>query len=132
MVNNSRQVTGWVGWIYFAGFMMLISGIVQAISGLVALLNKGYFLVTEDKLVAFNFATWGWFNLIVGIVVLMAGSAVISGHLWGRVVALILAVLGVIINFAFLAAYPIWSVIAISINVLVIYALTVHGAETDL
>jgi len=34
-----------------------------------------------------------------------------------------------IAELAFIAAYPIWSTIVIAIDVIVIYALTVHGKE---
>jgi len=37
--------------------------------------------------------------------------------------------LSAIVNIAFLAAYPIWSVTMIAVDVLVIWALTVHGGE---
>jgi hypothetical protein len=35
----------------------------------------------------------------------------------------------VLVNFAFLQAYPWWSNLAITLNILVIYAITMHGAE---
>ena len=33
------------------------------------------------------------------------------------------------VNMAFLAAYPVWSAIMIAVDVLVIYAIIVHGGE---
>lgn len=131
MANNNREVTGWAGWVYFAGFMMVIAGIFQMIAGLAALLNDKYYLVRGEDLVVFDFTTWGWIHLVLGLVVMMAGTAVVSGHLWGRVVAVFLAALSIIVNFVFLSAYPIWSVIVIVVDVLIIYSLTVHGAETE-
>lgn len=127
--NNTTEPTGWVGWIYFAGIMMIIAGIFAMISGFTALLNDTYYLVRNDNLVVFDFTTWGWIHLILGLVVLMAGMSVMSGHLWGRIVAVFLATLGIIVHFAFMAAFPLWSIIGIIVNVLVIYALTVHGDE---
>lgn len=129
--NNGKQVTGWVGWVYFAGFMMLITGILQIIAGLTALLNDQFYVVTQHNLLAFDFTTWGWIHLVMGIVILMAGMAVIDGRAWGRIVAIFLALLSLIANFVFIGAYPVWSVIVMIIDVLVIYALTVHGAEAE-
>lgn len=129
--NNSNQVTGWVGWIYFAGFMMLITGILQMIAGLTALLNDKFYVVTEQNILAFNFTTWGWIHLLVGLIVMLAGTAVIAGSFWGRIVAVFLATLSIIANFAFISSYPIWSTIVIVIDVLIIYALTVHGSEVE-
>ncbi len=133
MVNNSsKQVTGWVGWIYFAGFMMLILGILQMIAGLTALLNDKFYAVGQENLLAFDFTTWGWIHLTVGLVVTLAGMAVVSGHLWGRIIAVLLAIISIIANFVFLPAYPLWSFTVIIIDVFVIYALTVHGKETEI
>jgi len=38
-------------------------------------------------------------------------------------------VLSALVNLLFIGAYPIWSVLIITVDVLVIYALTVHGRE---
>jgi len=37
--------------------------------------------------------------------------------------------LSAIVNFAFLPYYPVWSIIIITVDVLVIWALIVHGRE---
>ena len=42
---------------------------------------------------------------------------------------MILAGLSALVNLVFIEAYPIWSVLIITIDVLVIYALVVHGRE---
>jgi hypothetical protein len=41
----------------------------------------------------------------------------------------ILALLSAIVNIGFLAAYPLWSLMMIALDVIVILALTVHGSE---
>jgi hypothetical protein len=127
--NNNNQVTGWVGWIYFAGFMMMVMGLLQMVSGFTALLNDTYFLVRNESLVVFDYTTWGWIHLGLGLIVLMAGTAVVSGQMWGRIVAVFVAMLSILAHFAFVSAYPIWSIIAIVIDILIIYAVTVHGNE---
>jgi hypothetical protein len=127
--NGETQVTGWVGWIYFAGFMMMLTGIFEAIAGLTALLNNNFYAVAANRLVVFDFTTWGWLHLLVGVVIMMAGMAVLSGHVWARIVGVMLAMLSIIANFAFITAYPIWSIVVIVADALIIYALTVHGSE---
>lgn len=129
MATNNNNVSGWVGWVYFAGFMMLITGVLQMISGLVGLLNNKFYLAANGHLLVFNYVTWGWVELLLGLFVLLAGSAVLNGHMWGRVVAVILAVSSFVANFAFVSVYPVWSVIVMIVNVLIIYAITVHGSE---
>jgi len=126
-VNN--QPTGWVGWGFFAGFMMVVMGVMQSISGLTALLNDDWLLVTQRSLLVFDFTTWGWVHLLLGVVVLAAGFSVLHGAVWARTVGVLLAGISLVANLAYVNTYPIWSIVIMIVDVLVIYALTVHGAE---
>ncbi len=127
MSNN--KPTGWVGWIFFASAMMLLLGSLQAIAGLAALFKDDFYVATQNGLLAFDYTTWGWIHLIMGIVIFAAGCAVMAGQAWGRVIGVFLAILSAVANLAFVSAYPIWSITALVIDGLVIYALTMHGAE---
>ena len=128
--RRTPEPTGWVGWIVFAAAMMVMLGIFHAIEGLVALFKDDYFVVgTNGLVVDVDYTVWGWTHLIGGIVVALAGMALFTGRTWARVVGVVVAMVSAVINIAFLAAYPVWSTIMIAIDVLVIYALTAHGAE---
>lgn len=127
--GQSKEVTGWVGWVYFAGIMMVIMGVLQMIAGMTALFNDQYYLVTERALLTFDFTTWGWLHLALGLLIAGAGVAVSNGLTWGRVIAILLCSMNIVALFGFVSAYPIWVVLLIAINVLVIYALVVHGDE---
>jgi hypothetical protein len=123
--------SGWAGWIYFAGFMMIILGSFHAIEGLVALFYSSYYLVTANGLVIHaGYAAWGWTLLVVGVIVAAAGCGVMVGQPWARIVGVIVAAVSTLVNLAFISAYPLWSVLVIALDILVIYALTVHGRET--
>ena len=125
--------SGWYGYIAFAGILMVVLGIFHAIIGLVGLFKEDYFLVGDNGLmVSVDYSLWGWVHLIFGLVVAGAGLALVNGATWARIVAVVTAVLSSIINIAFMSAYPIWSVIMITIDILVIYAVTVHGDQTSL
>lgn len=129
MAVNNKQVTGWVGWVYFAGLLMMVAGVFQGIAGLTALLKNDFYVVTERALLAFNVTTWGWVHMLLGVILLAAGAAVINGRTWGRIIAIILATLSAMANFLFISAYPVWSIMVIVIDILIIYALVVHGDE---
>ena len=128
--KSQNTVTGWVGWVYFAGAMMLLLGGLQALAGLVALFNDDFFVVTQNGLIALNFTAWGWIHLILGVVIFAAGIAVLAGNIWGRLIGVFLAVLSAIANLGFITAYPLWSIVGLIIDGFVIYALTMHGMET--
>ncbi|HCU92955.1 MAG TPA: hypothetical protein DHU96_09540 [Actinobacteria bacterium] len=122
--------TGWIGWIVFGGVTMIVLGAFQIIEGLVAVFNHGYYLVTSnDLLVHVNYTTWGWVHFGIGVAILLTGFGVMTGAMWARVLGIGFAVISAIVNLAFIAAYPVWGVIVIALDVLVIYALAVHGRE---
>jgi hypothetical protein len=128
--GNRPDPTGWTGWVVFASFMMFLLGAFQAIQGLVALFDDGFYIVSDRGLVVdLNYNVWGTIHLILGILLLLSGAGVLTGNLAARTVGVILAGLSALANLVFIEAYPIWSVIIITVDVLVIYALTVHGRE---
>jgi hypothetical protein len=76
-----------------------------------------------------DLTTWGWVHIVAGVLVVLAGFGVLSGNVLARTVGVILAGLSIVANFLFLPVYPLWSIIVITIDVLVIWALTAHGRE---
>lgn len=124
------RTSPWVGWIGFAGIMMVLLGCLHIFQGLVALFNDDYFLVASSGLVVnVDFTAWGWTYLIGGIIVLLGGFGVLAGQMWARILGVLMALVSAIVNVAFLAAYPLWSLTMIVIAVVVIMALTVHGSD---
>ena len=130
--HSGARRSGWYGMVVFAATMMILLGTFHAIAGLVALFRDDYFLVTQSGLVIdADYTTWGWVHLLLGVLVVAAGAALYAGATWARFVAIVVAMLSAIVNLAFLASYPLWSVIMIAVDVLVIYAVTVHGGPDD-
>ncbi|QBR91529.1 DUF7144 family membrane protein [Nocardioides euryhalodurans] len=117
------------GFIVFAAVMMIMSGAWQAMAGLVALFENEFYVSTRNYLFEFDATAWGWVHLIVGLIVLFAGAAVLSGQTWGRVVGITLAVVSAIVNFAFIPYYPWWSMLIIALDIFVIWALAAHGRD---
>jgi len=127
---STVQETGWVGWARFAGVIIIVSGIFSAIQGLVALIGPNtYYVATEGSLYLFDVAGWGWWNLIIGILLILTALALFTGATWARVIAIILAVLSAVVQMMLIPAQPWWAMIVIAMDVLIIYALTAHGSE---
>ena len=121
----------WVGWIGFAGTIILLSGFFSATQGFIALIGPdSYFRVDEEnELYLFDATAYGWWNLIVGLLMIFAGASLYVGATWARVVAVILAGASAIGQLLLIPVQPWWAFIIIAVNVLVIYAVTVHGHE---
>ena len=122
--------SAWAGWVIFAGVMMIMLGSFQIIEGLVALFDDGFYAVASNGLVVnVDYNTWGWVHTIIGIVAIAAGLGLLAGNLAARIVGVGVAFLSALVNLAFISAYPIWSTIMIVIDVVVIFAIIVHGRE---
>jgi hypothetical protein len=131
-VTDSPRVSGWaIGGITFAGTMLIIIGIFQAIDGLVAIFNDSFFVVTQNYTFDLDVTAWGWIHLILGVVMVLTGFALFAGKTWAGIVALTLAMLSAVANFFFIPYYPFWSLLMIGLDVWVIWALTRPGALGD-
>jgi hypothetical protein len=128
--ERSPEPTAWAGWLVFAAMMMFLLGSFQVIQGLVAIFDDGFYHTTESGLVIdVDYTAWGWVHLLLGVLIFISGLGVLAGNLAARTVAVGLAGLSALANLLFVEAYPIWSILLIAVDVLVIYALTVHGRE---
>jgi hypothetical protein len=129
-IGDSDSLTTWVGWVAFAGIVMATVGILNIIQGLIAVFNADYYTPVDSGPVAIvNYAAWGWVLLGTGVVLVVTGYGVVFGRTWADVVGVLLATGDAILNFAFVAAYPIWSISAICLDVIIIFAVAVHGRE---
>ena len=128
---HGADTASWViGLSLFAGILMMITGLFNAMEGVVALARNEVYAITPRYIFAFDLTTWGWIQIILGILVLAAGVGLITGQLWGRVVGITIAALTMLANFAFIPYYPIWSLLIIALNVFVIWALCVYDRDT--
>jgi hypothetical protein len=108
---------------------MIMAGCFQAFIGLIAIFENEFYVATRNYLFQFDATTWGWIHLILAVIVGLAGMALLAGQTWARVVGIILAVLSAISNFLFIPYYPFWSLLIITLDVFVIWALAAHGRE---
>ena len=125
-----KATSGWaVGFILFAAIMMIMVGLFQALQGLIAIFENEFYVTTRNYIFQFDATTWGWIHLLVGLLVAFAGYGLLSGKAWARVVALTLAVLSAITNFLFIPYYPFWALLLITLDIIVIWAITAHGGD---
>jgi hypothetical protein len=126
--TDAPAVSGWaVGGLTFAGVMMVLIGSFQIIAGLVAIIDDGFYLVTQNYTFDIDTTAWGWIHLLLGILILLSGFYLFAGRAWAAVTAVVLAVLSAIANFFFIPYYPFWSLLMIALAVWVIWSLTRPG-----
>jgi hypothetical protein len=124
VVSQNRPVPS--GWAIFAGTALFLIGMFQGILGLVALLSPSRAVFTGQGLVLFNVWTWGWIHLIAGAVLVLVSFGLFAAQSWARWVAILVASLSAISAFGFFFAYPLWSLLLIALDIIVIYQLAVH------
>ena len=125
----STEASGWaLGVIAFAATMMFLIGIFQALTGLVAIFNDEFYVVTQNYTFDLDVSAWGWIHLLIGLAVLATGVGLFQRKTWAGVTAIFLAMLSAVANFFFIPYYPIWSLLVIGLCIWVIWALTRPGA----
>ena len=118
-----------VGFILFAAIMMIMAGVFQAISGLVGIFENEFYVATRNYLFQFDATTWGWIHLVVGLIVAFAGWGLLSGRTWARAVGITVALVSATANFLFIPYFPFWSLLVITLDIFVIWAIAAHGGE---
>jgi hypothetical protein len=127
--ERTRSGSLWLGWLYLGGMMMFLVGAFTAFQGLVALFDDEYYVTTPQGLLVFDITGWGWIHLTIGVVAIAVAIGVFVGATWARICGVILCGISALTQLLFLSAYPAWAVIVIVFDILVIWALIVHGDE---
>lgn len=114
------------GWIVFAAVMLLVIGVLDFFEGLIAIIRSNYYVIHGNQLIVFDTTTWGWLTLIWGILLVLAGFGLWSGAGWARWFTIVVVSLNILGQLSWLgaSAYPLWALVIITLNIIVLYALT--------
>ena len=130
MTTNQENRSGFaVGVTAAAGIILIIGGVCHAMQGFVGIATNEFYVTTQKWIFQFDVTTWGWIHVIVGVVAVLAGIGLFTGAVWARAVAVLVAAISILVNFAWLPYYPVWSILIIAFDVFVIWALTAHGRD---
>ena len=69
-----------LGLTVFAAAFMMVSGVLTAIQGIVALANSDFYVVGRKYTFQFDITAWGWILLLLGIVVAAVGVFLFMGR----------------------------------------------------
>ena len=127
--TDQNEVTGWTGWVVFAAVMLMIAGVMQAFYGVVALFNDEWVVWGQEAALLLDITAWGWVHILWGTLVVLVGVGLLRGVMIARILGVIVAGISLLVNFVFIPAYPFWAISVIVIDVLVIWAIIVHGRE---
>ena len=112
-----------IGWTVFAAVVLMISGIGNVLEGIAQIINGSFFTTLPNYTYNLSVHTWGWIHLAAGIVIFLAGAALLADKTWARVVGVTFASLSLFMNLVFLPFFPVWSIVVIALDAFVIWAL---------
>ena len=111
-----------------AGGFLVLSGVVSVIQGVIALVNDTYFTVARESIFHSDPTSWGWVQLVGGVVLAVTGIAVVRRAPWARPVALTLAGISMAANFLFFPGRVFGSMLVIAVDAIIIGILIAPGA----
>jgi hypothetical protein len=117
------------GWTVFASVMLVMVGSLDALWGLAAVLNDKIVTVGGEGVIVWDTTAWGWFHLILGAVLILTAYGLFNMQSWARLTAVVFATLSAILQVGVLPAFPVWALIIIALDVIVIYGLTARWEE---
>lgn len=122
--QESQEPSGFaLGMTLVAAVLMMVGGLFDFFGGLAAILRGNFFVVLPNYAFSISVRGWGWLHLAAGIVLFVAGAALLTDQFWARVVGVVVAGLNAVLNFVMLPYYPVWAIVVIAVDVFIIVAL---------
>jgi hypothetical protein len=119
----------WAGWAAAGAILMVIVGGFKAISGFIGLFNDEWVVRGFNAYYFIDISALAWWYLIVGVILVLAGMAVMNGKGWGRLVGVFAAGVAIISELLWLPVYPMWSILLIAMYVFIIVGLVAVNSE---
>ncbi len=127
--DTTRTDPGPTGWAVFAGVILLMVGFLNFFYGLAGILNDDVVTVGGRGVIVWDFTAWGWIHLILGVIMTLTAVGLFVASSWARWAAVFFATVNAIAQIGLITAFPLWSILVIALDVLVIYNLTTRWAE---
>ena len=126
--TNRYEGTGGLGWVAFAGMIVIIVGFVNLIYGIAAI-DGARFYADEARFIFGDLETWGWVHVVLGSIQFCAGFAILFGSNLGRWIGVVTAGVNAVTQLLFIDAFPLLAVAIVGLDILVLYGLVAHGGR---
>ncbi len=121
------------GWTMFAAIVLMTAGIMRIFDAIWAWRYKGALPDgLQDALIGENLKNYGWLWFCIGVLLILAGFAVVAKSQFARWIGIIAAVVAGVSAMTWIPYYPVWSIMYVAIAFMVIYALAVYGGRDEL
>jgi hypothetical protein len=126
--GGRRDDEAGVGWITFAGIMLMVAGVLNVIYGIAAV-DDSKFFIHETQYIVSGLNTWGWVTIALGALEILAAFSIWAGGGFGRWFGIFIASLSAIGALMSIPAYPFWSLAIFAIDILIVYGLAAYGGR---
>jgi hypothetical protein len=109
--------------------MLLPVALLNLAWGFFEIANDYYF--TGDTLEAGSHSLWGWLYILIGVVLLLIMPLVFMRNPAGLFLASVAVVLNAVTHVLGFGNRPVWSIVALALDALVLYALVTYGAKVQ-
>jgi hypothetical protein len=116
-------------WIAFTGVMMIIIALLDVMWGIAAIANNEVVVVGGHGVIVLDITTWGWIQLILAVVLGLTGFGLLVGNELARVVGIGLLMANAVLQVVWFTAAPLWAILIIVLDVVLIYQLFVSWEE---
>ena len=124
-----RQVVA-AGASIAAGALLFTSAVLTLLQGVQTLVHHEPLIIGSHYVYKFSATGWGWIHVAVGIALGVIAVGLITGAVWARVTAIVLACISIVTMFMWLPYYPMWSIIVIALDVVIIWAVATWDTTT--
>ena len=129
ILSAFADIVGTIAVINISGMKVSTAGIVALLQGIAAVADNNLFVVGINYTYKFDITTWGWIHIILGIIGIVVALGLFTGAVWARAAAIVIASLSIIANFLWMPYYPLWSILVIALDVVVIWAVATWDTD---
>ena len=132
MYNEARGSRLGVGWLTFTSSLLVIMGIFKILDAIWAFKYDDEVSESVQTIVfERDLAAWEWIWLLLGILLIVAGFAVVKGMEWARWFGIVVLAVAAIANYSWIVWAPLWTLVLEGIYGAAIYGLMVYGGRRD-
>ena len=128
-MDAERKGLALSGFVVFAGAMLMVIGLVNVFQAFVAWFADDRLAAKPEHFVVVNTTAWGWALLISGLLLMAVGGGEQAATGWSRIAAIVVVCLHAVSQVASFGAYPVWSLLMIALDVIVLWALTARWSD---
>lgn len=117
------------GWVTFAAVVAGVVAVYNILSGIAAITEDDQTEAINEVLYGVDITAWGWFWLVIGALQLLTAVLIYQRNPTGQVLGIIWAFIAASLSVFMIFVAPLWALVVVGINVLVLYALLAQTEE---